>query len=41
MRAMGTDELHTAGDWRQDFTEGRDVSQIKLKDVYAPQAGQH
>ncbi|MGW4496960.1 helix-turn-helix domain-containing protein [Streptomyces sp. NPDC004376] len=35
MRVMGTDELHIAGDWRQVFTEGRGVSQVKVKDVYA------
>ncbi|MGV9524776.1 helix-turn-helix domain-containing protein [Streptomyces griseus] len=28
----GTDELHvTGGDWRQVFTEGREVSQMKIK----------
>ncbi|MFJ8733868.1 helix-turn-helix transcriptional regulator [Streptomyces bauhiniae] len=35
MRVMGTDELHIAGNWRQVFTEGRGVSQVKVKDVYA------
>nr|WP_237537676.1 transcriptional regulator [Streptomyces sp. SID2999] len=35
MRVMGTDELHIAGDWRRVFTEGRGVSQVKVKDVYA------
>ncbi|MGI5461256.1 helix-turn-helix domain-containing protein [Streptomyces sp. CA-249302] len=34
MRVMGTDELHVAGDWRGVFTEGRGVSQVKVKDVY-------
>ncbi|WP_103508994.1 DNA-binding transcriptional regulator [Streptomyces sp. SM13] len=27
----GTDELHVTGDWRQVFTEGREVSQMKIK----------
>ncbi|MFI6937756.1 helix-turn-helix domain-containing protein [Streptomyces sp. NPDC050418] len=35
VRAMGTDELHVAGDWRQLFTEGRAVTEVKVKDVYA------
>ncbi|MGW5105022.1 helix-turn-helix domain-containing protein [Streptomyces sp. NPDC004100] len=35
MRVMGTDELHIAGNWQQVFTEGRGVSQVKIKDVYA------
>ncbi|MFF7474260.1 helix-turn-helix domain-containing protein [Streptomyces sp. NPDC008092] len=39
MRVMGTDELHIAGDWRQVFTEGRDVAQVKVKDVYTLPAG--
>ncbi|MGW6912090.1 helix-turn-helix domain-containing protein [Streptomyces sp. NPDC054940] len=39
MRVMGTDELHIAGDWRQVFTEGRDVSQVKVKDVYTLPTG--
>ncbi|MCX5414971.1 DNA-binding transcriptional regulator [Streptomyces sp. NBC_00059] len=28
---MGTDELHLTGDWRQVFSEGRGVSQMKVK----------
>ncbi|WP_331757204.1 helix-turn-helix domain-containing protein (plasmid) [Streptomyces anulatus] len=28
---MGTDELHVTGDWRQVFTEGRGVTQMKVK----------
>ena len=28
---MGTDELHLTGDWRKVFTEGRGVSQMKVK----------
>ena len=35
VRAMGTDELHVAGEWRPVFTEGRGVSEVKVKDVYA------
>jgi hypothetical protein len=34
VRAMGTDELHVAGDWRAIFPEGRGVSEVKVKDVY-------
>jgi len=34
IRAMGTDELHIAGNWRTVFTEGRGVSQVKVKDTY-------
>ncbi|NGO76036.1 helix-turn-helix domain-containing protein [Streptomyces sp. YC504] len=34
VRAMGTDELHVSGDWRQIFTEGRAVTEVKVKDVY-------
>ncbi|MDN0197977.1 helix-turn-helix domain-containing protein [Streptomyces sp. S.PNR 29] len=34
MRVMGTDELHIAGEWQHVFTEGRGVSQVKVKDVY-------
>ncbi|MYR19976.1 transcriptional regulator, partial [Streptomyces sp. SID6137] len=37
MRVMGTDELHIAGNWRQVFTEGRGVTQVKIKDVYTPE----
>ncbi|WP_432152988.1 helix-turn-helix domain-containing protein [Streptomyces tricolor] len=39
MRVLGTDELHIAGDWRTVFTEGRGVSQVKVKDVYDLQTG--
>ncbi|MFJ5677603.1 multiprotein-bridging factor 1 family protein [Streptomyces sp. NPDC093097] len=28
---MGTDELHVSGDWRQVFTPGRGLSQMKIK----------
>ncbi|MGC0327559.1 transcriptional regulator with XRE-family HTH domain [Streptomyces sp. SAI-170] len=34
VRAMGTDELHVIGDWRAVFTEGRGVTEVKVKDVY-------
>ncbi|MFE1836027.1 helix-turn-helix domain-containing protein [Streptomyces sviceus] len=34
VRAMGTDELHVAGDWRAVFGEGRGVTEVKVKDVY-------
>ncbi|MGW2286957.1 helix-turn-helix domain-containing protein [Streptomyces phaeochromogenes] len=34
VRAMGTDELHVAGDWRAVFPEGRGVAEVKVKDVY-------
>ncbi|MFJ9552130.1 acyltransferase [Streptomyces erythrochromogenes] len=30
----GTDELHVIGDWRQVFTEGRDLNQVKEKNTY-------
>ncbi|MFF3159049.1 multiprotein-bridging factor 1 family protein [Streptomyces sp. NPDC057910] len=35
VRVMGTDELHVVGDWRRAFPEGRGVSEVKIKDVYA------
>ncbi|MFD9511265.1 helix-turn-helix domain-containing protein [Streptomyces mirabilis] len=35
VRAMGTDELHVIGDWRAVFPEGRGVTEVKVKDVYA------
>ncbi|MFE1292955.1 helix-turn-helix domain-containing protein [Streptomyces sp. NPDC058751] len=37
VRAMGTDELHTVGDWRAVFAEGRGVTEVKVKDVYTVQ----
>ncbi|MBQ1094471.1 transcriptional regulator, partial [Streptomyces sp. B93] len=40
MRVMGTDELHIAGDWRGVFTEGRGVSQVKVKDIYTLPTGE-
>ncbi|MFF2781024.1 hypothetical protein ACFVU3_39795, partial [Streptomyces sp. NPDC058052] len=30
----GTDELHLVGDWRKVFSEGRDLSQVKVKNEY-------
>lgn len=32
-KAVGTDELHVVGDWRQVWAEGRGLSEMKLKDV--------
>ncbi|MGN5376942.1 hypothetical protein ACQ4WX_02795 [Streptomyces lasalocidi] len=40
MRVMGTDELHVTGDWQQVFTQGRGVSQVKVKDVYTLPTGE-
>ncbi|MYT69669.1 hypothetical protein K377_07814 [Streptomyces sp. PsTaAH-137] len=47
IRAMGTDELHVIGDWRRVFPEGRGVTEVKIKDIYAagaadaaPEAGE-
>ncbi|MFG3370348.1 multiprotein-bridging factor 1 family protein [Streptomyces sp. NPDC048156] len=34
LRVCGTDELHLQGDWRRVFPEGRDLSQVKMKDTY-------
>jgi transcriptional regulator with XRE-family HTH domain len=34
VRAMGTDELHVAGDWQAVFPKGRGVTEVKVKDVY-------
>ncbi|MEV5379304.1 helix-turn-helix transcriptional regulator [Streptomyces nondiastaticus] len=39
VRAMGTDELHVIGDWRRVFAEGRGVTEVKVKDAYAADAG--
>ncbi|WP_103377415.1 helix-turn-helix transcriptional regulator [Streptomyces noursei] len=36
---MGTDELHLAGDWRQVFTEGRGLAQMKIKRSDAKASG--
>ncbi|MGV9454473.1 helix-turn-helix domain-containing protein [Streptomyces sp. NPDC003635] len=35
VRVMGTDELHVVGDWRGVFSEGRAVTEVKIKDVYS------
>ncbi|MGW5002480.1 helix-turn-helix domain-containing protein [Streptomyces hydrogenans] len=34
VQVSGTDELHLAGEWREVFTEGRDLAQVKVKDTY-------
>jgi hypothetical protein len=34
VRVMGTDELHVTGDWRGVFTEGRALTDVKVKDTY-------
>jgi len=38
---MGTDELHVTGDWRQVFTEGRGVAQMKIKHSDAKASGEY
>ncbi|EOT01271.1 hypothetical protein K530_24643 [Streptomyces noursei CCRC 11814] len=38
VRVCGTDELHVQGDWRRVFREGRDLSQVKLKNTYEIEA---
>ncbi|MFJ5594631.1 helix-turn-helix domain-containing protein [Streptomyces noursei] len=38
---MGTDELHLAGDWRQVFTEGRGLAQMKIKHSDAKASGEY
>lgn len=35
VRICGTDELHLQGYWRHVFREGRDLSEVKVKDSYA------
>ncbi|MGW8773940.1 helix-turn-helix domain-containing protein [Streptomyces sp. NPDC055794] len=35
LKVCGTDELHVQGDWRHVFPEGRELSQVKLKETYA------
>ncbi|MGW0976072.1 hypothetical protein [Streptomyces griseus] len=37
----GTDELHVTGDWRQVFTEGREVSQMKIKHGEGKASGEY
>ncbi|MFB6900590.1 helix-turn-helix domain-containing protein [Streptomyces hydrogenans] len=34
VQVSGTDELHLVGEWREVFTEGRDLAQVKVKDTY-------
>ncbi|WP_168220604.1 type II toxin-antitoxin system prevent-host-death family antitoxin [Streptomyces sp. RFCAC02] len=34
VQMMGTDELHVIGDWREVFTEGRALTEMKLKSEY-------
>ncbi|MFI6143738.1 helix-turn-helix domain-containing protein [Streptomyces griseus] len=36
-----TDELHVVGDWRQVFTEGRGVSELKVKQGDGKNAGEY
>ncbi|WP_127469608.1 helix-turn-helix transcriptional regulator [Streptomyces sp. B27] len=36
-----TDELHVTGDWRQVFTEGRGVSELKIKQGDGKTAGEY
>jgi hypothetical protein len=31
---QGTDELNVIGDWRRVFTEGRGITEVKVKDTY-------
>ncbi|MFE3771236.1 helix-turn-helix domain-containing protein [Streptomyces sp. NPDC059122] len=38
---MGTDELHVSGDWRQVFTEGRGLTQMKIKHSDAKASGEY
>ncbi|MER7988141.1 helix-turn-helix domain-containing protein [Streptomyces noursei] len=38
---MGTDELHVTGDWRQVFTEGRGLAQMKIKHSDAKASGEY
>lgn len=38
---MGTDELHVTGDWRSVFTEGRGVSEMKIKHSDAKASGEY
>ncbi|PJN36668.1 DNA-binding protein [Streptomyces sp. CB02959] len=38
---MGTDELHVVGDWRQVFTEGRGLTQMKVKHSDAKASGEY
>lgn len=40
VEVTGTDELHVTGDWRQVFTEGRDLSEMKPKHQYVLGGGE-
>lgn len=40
VEVTGTDELHVAGDWRQVFTEGRDLPEMKPKHTYVLGGGE-
>ncbi|NDZ79555.1 acyltransferase [Streptomyces sp. SID10853] len=35
VQVSGTDELRVAGDWQTVFPEGRDLTQVKAKTLYA------
>ncbi|WP_165953874.1 type II toxin-antitoxin system prevent-host-death family antitoxin [Streptomyces sp. 8K308] len=39
VRMLGTDELHVIGDWRAVFTEGRKLTDMKLKTEYSIGSG--
>ncbi|MFD4483472.1 acyltransferase [Streptomyces sp. NPDC058471] len=39
VRISGTDELHVRGDWRKVFPEGRELNQVKEKEVYSSLEG--
>ncbi|MFF0630746.1 hypothetical protein [Streptomyces sp. NPDC004296] len=41
LKARGTDELHVSGDWRQVFTEGRGLTQMKIKHSDAKASGEY
>lgn len=34
VRVCGTDELHLQGEWRRVFREGKELSEVKVKDTY-------
>lgn len=34
VQVCGTDELHVQGEWESVFKEGRDLNQVKLKEIY-------
>ena len=41
MALKHTDELHVIGDWRQVFTEGRGVAELKIKTGDGKTAGEY